>query len=160
MATEGKKGVLMVCLGNICRSPIAEVAFADEVRKRGEEDKWFVDSCATAGYHIGKLPEPRGRKVMEAKGLPMTHRARQLCDEDFKKFDYIFGMDHENVTDISDEKPKDSKAVIEMLGDYDPKKEGIIIDPYYDSDSKRFELCYERCVRCVNAFLDKVKQSA
>lgn len=155
MAANQKRGALMVCLGNICRSPIAEAVFAEAVKKRGQADAWFVDSAGTAGYHVGSKPDSRAIKTLEENSVPWNHRARLLCEEDFEKFDYIFGMDHSNIRDIEEEAPEGSKAKILMLGDFDPKKEGIIQDPYY-SNKKAFEVCYERCVRCIDAFLDSL----
>lgn len=145
----------MVCLGNICRSPIAEAVFLDEIKKRGQCDQWFVDSAATCGYHVGSSPERRARTILQNHGVEYSHAARVLCEEDYYKFDFIFGMDHQNVKDIREEAPSDSKAVIEMLGNYDPVKEEIIRDPYYDRGSEGFEICYQRCVRCVKSFMDK-----
>ena len=147
----------MVCLGNICRSPIAEAVFADEVKKRGEQNRWFVDSCATCGYHVGNSPDHRARKVMKDKNVPMEHEARVLDEDDFRRFHFIFGMDSSNVRDITDEAPKNSIAKIEMLGSYDPQDQSHIHDPYYDRNNDGFVLCYERCVRAVNAFLDQHK---
>lgn len=155
MAEKNKTGVLMVCLGNICRSPIAEAVFLDEVKKRGLTDKWFVDSAGTCGYHVGKSPEMRARTTLEKHNVPYDHKARVICPEDYHKFHFIFGMDHENVKDIKDDQPSDSKAVVKMFGDYDPVDKGIIHDPYYDRGSEGFEVCYQRCVRSVKAFLDK-----
>lgn len=153
-----KRGVLMVCLGNICRSPIAEAVFLDEVRKRGEQDKWFADSCGTIGYHTGNTPDHRARATMKRHNVPMDHRARVLTEDDFTTYDFIFGMDNANVRDITEEAPANSTAVVEMLGDYDPEGKAPIADPYYDRGDAGFELAYTRCVRCVNAFLDKLKE--
>lgn len=145
----------MVCLGNICRSPIAEAVFWDEVKKRELTHEWFVDSAGTCGFHVGSSPERRARSTMEKHGIEYNHSARVLDTEDFYKFYFILGMDHENVRDIMNEAPSDSKAVIHMFGDYDPLEKGIIRDPYYDPASEGFETCYQRCLRCVQTFLDK-----
>lgn len=151
---EKKRGVLMVCLGNICRSPIAEAVFQHVLETRGLSDKWFVDSAATCDYHTGKSPDRRAQETMRRHGVKMSHAARTLDEDDFRKFDYIFGMDHENVRDIKREAPKDSKAAIEMFGDYDPEDKSPIRDPYYDRGSEGFQVAYERCLRCASQFLD------
>lgn len=145
----------MVCLGNICRSPIAEAVFAHEVKKMGLQDKWFVDSAATCGFHVGSSPERRARRTLEKHGVDTDHVARVLEEEDFGEFEFIFGMDEQNVKDINKEAPTGSKAKVEMLGSYDPVDQSFIRDPYYDSGSEGFEVCFTRCTRAVRAFLEK-----
>lgn len=145
----------MVCLGNICRSPIAEAVFREEVKRRGLTSEWFVDSAGTCGFHVGSGPERRARSTMEKHGIEYSHSARVLETEDFLKFHFIFGMDNENVHDIHTQAPSDHTAVIQMLGDLDPVEKGVIRDPYYDRGSEGFESCYHRCLRCVKAFLDR-----
>lgn len=83
---------------------------------------------------------------------------RQLCPEDYEKFDWIFGMDNYNIRDINRKKPANSKAVVQLLGDYHPNGSCIIRDPYYDSDNQGFEECYQRCVASINNFFDKNHQ--
>lgn len=90
--------------------------------------------------------------------FPTKHHARQICKEDFDRFDFIFGMDSNNIRDIEDRRRRwksSDKAVVEMFGNYHSNKGITIHDPYYDSDTKGFEECYERCVACTNGFLDK-----
>lgn len=149
------KNVLFVCLGNICRSPIAEAVFNHLVKERGLSGQWKADSCATGDYHNGSSPDRRAMKCIQSHGIEYKHKARQLCDDDFIHFDYIFAMDSNNMSDIEDVKPKNSKATIQLIGDYHPTGECIIEDPYYDRDDKGFEEAYQRCVVCINAFLDK-----
>jgi len=151
-----KRGVLFVCLGNICRSPIAEAVFAHIIAERNLTDKWFCDSAATAGYHTGSQPDSRARNVLKNHSITTQHRARVLKKEDFTKFEYIFGMDHNNIEDINEVKPKNATAKVELLGSYDPEGELIIEDPYYQKGEKGFEKNYEQCLRSCNAFLDKV----
>lgn len=86
----------------------------------------------------------------------MFHFKNQIKTEDFKHFDYIFGMDDDNIDDLNSMKPKDGKAKILLLGDFDPQGERIIRDPYYDQGSEGFEKCYVQCVRCCTDFLKKV----
>ena len=148
------KNVLFVCLGNICRSPIAEAVFNHLVKERGESDQWKADSCATGDYHNGSQPDRRAKKCIQNYGIEYKHKARQICEEDFVKFDYILAMDSNNINDIEEFKPANSKAIIKLLGDYHPSGECIIEDPYYDKDEKGFEETYQRCVSCITAFLD------
>ncbi|KAK8752563.1 hypothetical protein OTU49_006193 [Cherax quadricarinatus] len=151
-----RKKVLFICLGNICRSPIAEAVLNHVLKERGITD-WEVDSGAIGPWHVGLGPDSRAISVMKGHKIPMTHKARQLTKADFTHYDYIFGMDHENISDIKSRAPKKSTAQIELFGSYDPKKELIIRDPYYDDDDEGFEKCYEQCLRCSNGFLDAVK---
>ncbi|XP_047475461.1 low molecular weight phosphotyrosine protein phosphatase-like [Penaeus chinensis] len=157
MATgaEAKK-VLFICLGNICRSPTAEAVLNHVLKQRGYEG-WEVDSGAIGSWHVGLGPDRRAVNVMKRHNIPMDHKARQLTKEDFNQFDYIFGMDHENISDIKARAPKTYTAKIELFGAYDPKKELLIRDPYYDDDDKGFEKCYEQCLRCSEGFLDSLK---
>ena len=92
---------------------------------------------------------------MKKHDLEYSNRARQLKPEDFKKFHYIFGMDHENMSDLEDMKPSDSSAKLLLLGDFDPHGEKIIRDPYYDSNSDGFEKAYVQAFRCCEQFLWK-----
>ncbi|CAG2167327.1 unnamed protein product [Oppiella nova] len=109
------------------------------------------------GYHTGSRPDSRALKVLKGHGIDTNHRARQLREEDFHRFDYIFGMDDNNIEDINDMKPRGSKAVVELLGKYDPQKHTIIEDPYYQRGDQGFETNYEQCLRSCNAFLDQFK---
>lgn len=91
----------------------------------------MVDSAAIGPWHAGKLPDGRARKVLEERNIVYNNRARQIKDDDFNKFDYVFGMDYENIEDLQRLKPTGSKAEILLLGDFDPEGEKIIRDPYY-----------------------------
>ncbi|XP_035700883.1 low molecular weight phosphotyrosine protein phosphatase isoform X2 [Folsomia candida] len=142
---SNSKSVLFVCLGNICRSPIAEAVFRHLISKRGVASEWTVDSCGTIGYHTGKNPEVRARKVLKDRGLTdYEHQARIIKKADFEKFAYIIGMDLDNVLDLKRIQPPGSKAKIHRLGEFDKHalaggevKE--VRDPYYVSSQKSFK---------------------
>ncbi|EFN60980.1 Low molecular weight phosphotyrosine protein phosphatase [Camponotus floridanus] len=151
-----KKRVLMICLGNICRSPIAEAVFENEMSKRGLKNQWEVESAAIMGYHTGKVPDHRALSTLKKNGITRySHRARQITQDDFDKFDWIFGMDNANIQDLNNLKPKECRAKVELLGSYDPNGEIIIRDPYFDGGSAGFQKAYEQCLRSVTAFLNK-----
>ncbi|KAL3272009.1 hypothetical protein HHI36_022476 [Cryptolaemus montrouzieri] len=131
-----KRAVLMVCLGNICRSPIAEAVLQHLINEAGISSKWTVDSAAVAAYHIGKKPDRRALETLAKHNVPYNNTARQVKKSDFEEFDYIFGMDNENISDLESIAPKNCKAKIGLLGAYDPQKELIIRDPYYGNAQK------------------------
>jgi protein-tyrosine phosphatase len=92
--------VLFVCLGNICRSPLAEGIFKHRVREAGLEKKILVDSAGTSGWHIGDPPDPRSIDVARENGIKLDSFGRKAVREDFQNFDYIIAMDKENYTDL------------------------------------------------------------
>ncbi|KAL7388438.1 hypothetical protein ABVT39_013937 [Epinephelus coioides] len=156
MAVSGNKSVLFVCLGNICRSPIAEAVFTKMATDAGVVDKWRIDSAATSTYEIGNSPDYRGQACMKSHGVPMRHVARQVTKDDFLSFEYILCMDESNLRELNRKakQVKNDHAKIELLGSYDPQKQLIINDPYYGSDED-FEKVYQQCVRCCKAFLER-----
>lgn len=93
---------------------------------------------------------------MKNHNLAYTNKARKIKNEDFNKFDYIFGMDYDNMEDLKGMKPDGANAKILLLGEFDPQGEKVIRDPYYDRGSAGFEKAYEQSVRCCEAFLKKV----
>ncbi len=93
--------VLFVCLGNICRSPTAHGVMLGLLESEGLNDQVFVDSAGTAGWHIGKTPDPRSQQAALARGVDISdQRARQLSAEDFETFDYVLAMDRSNLDDL------------------------------------------------------------
>nr|ACQ58523.1 Low molecular weight phosphotyrosine protein phosphatase [Anoplopoma fimbria] len=156
MAATGTKSVLFVCLGNICRSPIAEAVFRKMATDAGVVDKWRIDSAATSNYEIGSPPDHRGQACMKSHDVPMQHVARKVTNDDFMSFEYILGMDESNMSELNRRAKlaKTSPAKLELLGSFDPQKQLIIKDPYYGSDED-FEKVYQQCVRCCKAFLEK-----
>ncbi|XP_060908047.1 low molecular weight phosphotyrosine protein phosphatase isoform X2 [Labrus mixtus] len=155
MATSGSKSVLFVCLGNICRSPIAEAVFRKMATDAGVVDKWVIDSGATSDWNIGSSPDARGLACLRKNGIETSHRARQVTKDDFMSFEYILCMDDSNMSELERraKQVKNYQAKIELLGSYDPEKQRIIKDPYYGSDED-FEKVYQQCLRCCKAFLE------
>ncbi|KIH54423.1 low molecular weight phosphotyrosine protein phosphatase [Ancylostoma duodenale] len=131
-------------LGNICRSPIAEAVFLDIIKKRGISDQWKVESSAVIDFHTGKSPDRRAMDTLKKFGITdYSHRARVTTTADFREFDYIFGMDNSNISDL-ESLAKETKGIakIGLLGEYDPEGHKIVPDPYYESGTAMFEQKY------------------
>lgn len=157
MAVADKRSVLFVCLGNICRSPMAEAVFKEVAKQYGVADQWHAESAGTGSWHVGCSPDVRTMAVLRNHNIAFKHSAQQLTKDDFGRFDFIFGMDQSNVNEINSLKPNRSKAQVMLLGSFDPEADTIIRDPYYDRDNKGFEKCYQQCLRSCKSFLDKHK---
>ena len=89
--------VVFVCLGNICRSPLAESIFRHQIREKGVEHLFEVDSAGTADYHLGRPPDARSVATARARGVVVDGRGRQIGAEDLDRFDYVIVMDRENL---------------------------------------------------------------
>src|SRR5258708_39423554 len=111
--------VLFVCLGNICRSPMAEAVFAHLVEEAGLSDRISADSAGTGHWHLGERPHNGTRRVLEKNSIAYDHRARLLEEEDVNRFDYIIAMDRHNLRDIK--ALRGGRARIGLLMDYAPQ---------------------------------------
>ncbi len=135
--------VLFVCLGNICRSPMAEGIFNELISQKSLHDQITCDSAGTGNYHIGKLPDHRTIEVCNDNNITLTHRCRQLKKEDFDTFAYIIAMDNENLKKIKSltESAAHDKKVF-LMGDFGKIYKNLPVpDPYYGS-KKDFEQVY------------------
>lgn len=161
---QHKIGVLFVCLGNICRSPMAEGAFRAAVATRGLEV--MVDSAGTASYHIGHAPDPRAVAVAGRNGIDISgQQARQVERDDFYRFTHIIAMDRANLEGLRSKAPRDGTARLAMLLDAIEGRRGEpVADPYY-GDAAAFEAAWQIISRGVDAWAEKfaresVEQSA
>ena len=131
----------MVCLGNICRSPLAEGI----LRSKIDADEVFVDSAGTAAYHVGELPDSRSIDVARKYGIDLTYqRARKFEVVDFDQFDEIFVMDDSNYQNVLwKARTKDDEAKVKMiLNESQPNSNKSVPDPYYGGD-QGFENVYQ-----------------
>jgi protein-tyrosine phosphatase len=126
--------VLLVCLGNICRSPLAEAALRSEAEKLGLDVE--IDSAGTGDWHIGYPPDERAAAVAQRNGIDITHlRARQVTPDDFRHFDHIVALDAQNLRDLKAMQPSDGKAELSLLLDHVEGREGqAVADPYYGGE--------------------------
>ncbi|KAJ2959495.1 hypothetical protein NQ176_g11115 [Zarea fungicola] len=157
-----KTSVLFVCLGNICRSTMAEGIFQHMAQKPEWKDKvGKIDSCGTAAYHTGESPDDRTMATLAQNGITdYQHAARRFATSDFDKFDYIFAMDRSNLTDLQrlQRGNPDSKAKVMLFGEYSGAGTGkpeVVSDPYYGGDAG-FRTAFEQCSRFAKNFLEQV----
>lgn len=125
--------ILFVCLGNICRSPTAEVVFRSVASREAPELVLEVDSAGTAGYHVGALPDRRTRQAAARRGYDMSAlRARVVEAEDFERFDLILAMDRENLRALERRAPAQARDRLRLFLEFAPEA-GIseVPDPYY-----------------------------
>jgi len=133
--------VLMVCLGNICRSPLAEGILQSKINS----DTIFVDSAGTAAYHVGNLPDERSIAVAQKYGIDITNqRARKFTSKDFDEFDFIYAMDESNYQNILSlaRNSEDERKVHLILNESQPNQNLSVPDPYYGGEDG-FENVYQ-----------------
>ena len=153
-----KVSVLFVCLGNICRSPLAEAVFSEKVRKAGLQEFIAVDSCGTGGYHVGHQPDPRSIAVADAHGIPIAHQARQLGKSDLKDFNYVIGMDDQNIKNIHSLDPSPAAQIMKMRK-FDTIGLNLDVpDPYYGGGDG-FEQVYQMLDRSSEGLLNYLIQA-
>lgn len=149
-----KKKVLFVCLGNICRSPLAEAIFKHKVKERGLDLLFEADSCGTANYHIGDIPDERTIRNAQKNGIRISHRGRQLSAIDLETFDTIFAMDESNFRNIMRlENAEVHSKKISLMRSFDPLGSGDVPDPYYGGE-RGFQEVFDILNRSLDNFLD------
>ena len=131
---DARIGVLFVCLGNICRSPLAEGVFRALVAEAGLEQRFAVDSAGTSGWHDGEAPDKRTQAAARRRGVELSTVSRRVTDADLIRFDHILAMDGDNLRELRRlAETTAPDADIRLLREFDPLAAGHrnVPDPYY-----------------------------
>lgn len=152
--------ILFVCLGNICRSPLAEGIARHMVRERGLLQRITVESAGTGAWHVGEPPDPRSTEVARRNGVELEGRARQLRGEDLFDFDFVVAMDGANLSGLQAIQNRNGgTARVQLLRDWDPDPgDGEVPDPYYGGD-RGFDDVFDLVHRSVAGLLDEVEDA-
>lgn len=154
--TASKPAILFVCLGNICRSSLAEAAFRAEADRAGLSVE--ADSAGTGDWHIGAGPDRRAVATAKRHGIDISgYRARQVSAEDFRQFTHIFALDTNNLADLQAIAPADSTAALDLLLNVAPGREGQAVqDPYYGDDAG-FETTWSDVTAAARALVERLR---
>ena len=147
--------ILFVCLGNICRSPMAKFIFIDLIKQKGLENDFYIDSAATSSEEVGNGIYYNAKMKLDEKNIANNnHVARQINIEDYKKFDYIMGMEKRNVDTIIKKIGNDNDKKVYRLLDFSGEPRDIS-DPWYTRDFERaYNDIYEGCESLLNHILN------
>ena len=148
--------ILFVCLGNICRSPLAEGVFRARVEAAGVAARFDLDSAGCGKWHVGEAPDPRSISAAAHHGIDISgQRARLITPADFDIFDLILGMDRDNVAFLKRMQPSGSPARVALYRDEALGEAKDVPDPYY-GEARDFEQVYQLCARASDALLAKL----
>lgn len=149
--------VLFVCMGNICRSPTAEAVFRKCVQDAQLDDRISIDSAGTGDWHVGKGPDQRSCLAAAKRGYDLSAlRARQVVEDDFRRFDLVLAMDHDNLERLQALRPADSRSELDLFLRRYKLGEDIVPDPYFGGD-EGFERVLELVERASAALLDEIR---
>ncbi len=148
--------ILFVCLGNICRSPLAEGVFRAHVEKAGLSAQFDMDSAGCGGWHTGELPDRRSIAVAAKHGIDLhDQRARKVVSDDFNRFDLILGLDRDNVAHLVQMQPSAAKAKVALYLQEALDQAKNVPDPYYGGAAD-FEAVYQLCEKASAGLLNKL----
>jgi protein-tyrosine phosphatase len=152
--------VLFVCMGNICRSPTAHGIFEHLVEQAGLSDKITVDSAGTISYHAGNPPDMRSMQTAHEFGIDLSdQRSRPVNQTDFYTFDYIIGMDNDNLRNLLAMCPEEHQSKVTLLLEQHPDVELVEVpDPYYGG-GQGFEKVFKMCELACQNLLETIKQN-
>lgn len=156
MLQNTPRSILFICLGNICRSPLAEGVMRHVWENSGRESHIHFDSAGTNGYHTGEAPDPRSVQIAKSYGIDISmQRCRQLVRDDFYQFDLILGMDRVNMATLAQRKPHDASAQIGLFTDIAGIGDMEIPDPYF-GDMSGFEDVYRMVLSSSQALAGRI----
>jgi len=151
--------ILFVCLGNICRSPLAEGVLRHQLEQQGLIDRVRVDSAGTGAWHVGERPDPRSMEVASRHGIELPGTARRVTESDFFEFDRIFAMDTSNLRNLrSMEHGLEADASLELFREHDPEatdEDRDVPDPYYGG-AGGFDDVFEMVERTCRVIVDQI----
>jgi protein-tyrosine phosphatase len=153
----GHPAILFVCLGNICRSPLAEAAFRDQAANAGLHAD--TDSAGTGDWHVGAPPDRRAQAVARRHGIDIAgYRGRQVTRDDFRRFTHIFALDADNLANLRRLAPPDATAHLGLLLDLVPGRKGHAVkDPYY-GDESGFDETWGDVMAAARALVERLTQ--
>jgi len=151
--------VCFVCLGNICRSPLAQGVFEALVNQEGLQDRIIISSAGVGDWHVGNPPDPRMQETAREHGIHLNSRARQFQGSDFKRMDLVLAMDHSNLRDLQRLRPaSELRDKLFLFRSFDPEHNDDleVPDPYYGG-GKGFETVYQIVERTCPKVLEHLK---
>jgi protein-tyrosine phosphatase len=159
MKDEDKVRVLFICMGNICRSPTAEVVFRSHVKQAGLLERIHIDSAGTHDYHVGAAPDARAQQAAKQRGYDMSSlRGRQVEAQDFFRFDYVLAMDNLNLVTLERLRPDDAKSHLGLFLEFaEHHNEWEVPDPYYGG-TDGFERVLDMVEDAANGLLQHIRQ--
>lgn len=149
-----KYKVLFVCLGNICRSPLAHAVFESMAKAEGEN--LFVESCGTGSWHTGDPADSRMRQTAKSHSVTIDHLARRFQPSDLDEYDLIIPMDQSNLNDLERYIRPEQREKIHLLREWDPEGPGEVPDPWFGGP-EGFETVYTIVERSCRVLLEDVK---
>lgn len=157
---KSQSAILFVCLGNICRSPLAEGVFRQVVIERGMADAFLIDSAGTGGWHVGSAPDPRSTAIASQYGIDISgQKCRKISAADFETFDFIFAMDESNIDALLHKAPENGRQKVHHFMDYALGVRTDIPDPYYGGPDG-FEIVYRMIREGSEALASKLNPRA